>query len=542
MATEGTFIRKASGLVRTVPPIDAWIYNCLTMGWLSVVAYNIAFNPFAFPGGNQSLAILMTAAIGTSMWTTYMFIVSALPRSGVDWIAQSRFLSPWIAFPIVIGDFWYLIYWDVWAYWFATNLGMNPFFVVAGEAWKNTAFLEFGKWVVTPKGYFLIGIIFLFLMGWQLSLPIKLFASIQRYLMYAATIGMAAYIIVFLGINPTSFAQNFNGFAARFVSDPDFYHTIIDSAIQGGYNPNPGFNWYDQIGLMAMIWSLLGWAFWSAQLSGEIKSAGNLRTQNLIMNGSGWATAIAWLVVWLVFSNAVDPTFIKCAGAAAYSGLWTLPISSLNLGMYIAASDARLGAGVMAALFIIMIGLVANAYQVYYNTMVGPIRMFFAMAFDRGLPDKFTIVHSRWHTPVYVIWLACACAVIQIYLSAYLPEVAPVFLPAALSSGCIPYTFTSLAGALMPWRGKAIYEASPAAKYRVGPIPLVTITGLISVVFNITMIYYWLTNPALGINPASMVFVFFFYILGFVWFIYWRWHRKRQGIDLSLSFKLVPPD
>jgi len=270
MATEGTFIRKASGLVRTVPPLDAWIYNCLTMGWLSVAAYNLPFNPFAFPGGNQSIAILMTAAIGTSMWTTYMFIVSALPRSGVDWIAQSRFLSPWIAFPIVVGDFWYLIYWDVWGYWFATNLGMNPFFVVAGEAWKNTALMDFGKWVITPKGYFLVGIIFLFLMGWQLSLPIKLFASIQRYLMYAATIGMAVYIIVFLGVNPTSFAENFNGFAARFVSDPDYYHTIINSAIQGGYNPNPGFSWYDQIGLMAMIWSLLGWAFWSAQLSGEI--------------------------------------------------------------------------------------------------------------------------------------------------------------------------------------------------------------------------------------------------------------------------------
>ena len=168
--------------------------------------------------------------------------------------------------------------------------------------------------------------------------------------------------------------------------------------------------------------------------------------------------------------------------------------------------------------------------------------MFFAIAFDRGLPDKFAIVHSRWHTPVYVIWLACACAVIQIYLSAYMPEVAPVFLPAALSSGCIPYTFTSLAGAVMPWRGKAIYEASPAAKYKLGPIPLITITGLISVIFNITMIYYWLTVPALGISPASMIFVFFFYVVGLVWYVYWRWHRKRQGIDLSLSFKLVPPD
>jgi hypothetical protein len=180
-------------------------------------------------------------------------------------------------------------------------------------------------------------------MGWQLALPIKLFASIQRWLMYAATLALIVFIAVFLNTNPSSFTQTFNGFASRFVSDTDYYHTVINTALASGYDPNPPFSWYDQIGLMAMIWSLLGWAFWSAQLSGEIKGAGNLRVQNLVMNGSGWATAIAWLVVWLVFSNAIDPTFIKCAGAAFYAGEWGIPISSINLGMYVAATDAALG-------------------------------------------------------------------------------------------------------------------------------------------------------------------------------------------------------
>jgi hypothetical protein len=94
----------------------------------------------------------------------------------------------------------------------------------------------------------------------------------------------------------------------------------------------------------------------------------------------------------------------------------------------------------------------------------------------------------------------------------------------------------------MPFTGKALYEVSPAAKYKIGKIPLITLLGSISVIFNITMAYYWLTVPALGINPSSMIFVIAAYIVGLAWYVFWRAYRKRQGIDFSLAFKLVPPD
>lgn len=542
MAEKGVFIRKASGLVREVAPIDAWIYNCLTMGWLSVIAYNVVVNVAIFPGGNHSAAILMTAVLGTFMWTTYIFITTAMPRSGVDWIAQSRFISPWVAAPIVIGDFWYLVYWDVWAYWFATFLGLQPFLTVLGAATNNPSISSFAEWLITPKGLFIVGMIYLFLMGWQLSLPIRLFAKIQRGLMFFATLAIIVMYVVFAMTPNSVFIQRFNMFAEAFGAGADYYHAVIQKASEIT-NLNPGFRWYDQIGLMVLIWSLLGWAFWSAQLSGEIKGADKLRVQNFVMNGSGWATAIAWLIAWLLISRSAGEEFMKAAGILGFSGEWKLPVAPY-LACYLAGATMAPGFGtlIIVVLLILVLGLLCNAYQVYYNTMVGPIRMFFAMAFDRALPDIFSRVHRRWHTPVYLVWLACACAVIQIYLSAYMPEVAPVFLPASLSSGCIPYFFTSLAGALMPYTGKPIYEASPAAKYKLGPIPLVTITGAISCVFNATMAYYWLTVPELGINPASMVFVLIAYVIGFVYYVIWRAYRKRQGINLDLAFKVIPPD
>ena len=277
--------------------------------------------------------------------------------------------------------------------------------------------------------------------------------------------------------------------------------------------------------------------------SGEIKSADRIKTQNLIMNGSGWATAVVWLVAWLVLKYSAGEEFIKAAGVLFFKGQWALPIMPLG-ALYVAGATMRQGFGtlIFVALIILALGLLCNGYQVYYNTMVGPIRMFFAMAFDRALPDVFSKVHSKWHTPVYLIWLASAVAAIQIWMSAYLPSVAPMFMPAALGSGAIPYFFTSLAGALMPFTGKSIYEASPAAKYKIGSIPLVTVFGLISCVFNATMVYYWLTVPQLGINPGSMIFVLICFVVGLFYYIIWRAYRKRQGVNLDLAFKVIPPD
>jgi len=522
---------------------DAWMYNCLTMGWLSVAAFNIFYNPAVFPGANQTLAILMTAALGTSMWTTYVFLSTAIPRSGVDWIAQSRFLTPWIAFPVVIGDFFYLIYWDVWAYWFATFLGLQPFFTFAGLAFNSSMLTGLANYLITPPGYFTIGLILMLFMGWQLVGPITFFAKIQRWLMLFATIALVIFIAGYAVIGHQLFVTNFNQLASRFIPDHDYYDTVISTAAKSGYVANPGFNWYDQIGQMALIWSLLGWAFWSAQLAGEIKSAEKLKAQHFMINGSGWITAIAWLVVWVVVENSAGSDFIKSSVTLYNAGTWALPIAPY-MGLYFAVMDPYLGWLGMTALFLFTLGLLCNAYQVYFNTMVGPIRMGFAMAFDRGLPDAFTRIHKKWRTPVYVVALAWVLALFIIYISAYAPSTAPVFLPASLSSGTIPYAVTSLAGALMPFTGKALYEVSPAAKYKIGKIPLITVLGSISVIFNVTMAYYWLTVPALGISGGiwTLVFVLAAYIVGLAWYVFWRAYRKRQGIDFSLAFKMVPPD
>ncbi len=65
------------------------------------------------------------------------------------------------------------------------------------------------------------------------------------------------------------------------------------------------------------------------------------------------------------------------------------------------------------------------------------------------------------------------------------------------------FTISCLAAALLPYRAKALYEASPGAKYTLGGIPLVTIFGAIGFVFGLWAMVMFLTNPAYVIKGSG---------------------------------------
>ncbi len=522
------------------------MFNLLTMAILSGAAYSLGTAPASFPGGNLVLGILLTAVLGTFMWTTYVLLSVSVPRSGADWVFQSRILAPSVAAAIIIGDIFYLIYWVVFGTFFAAAGGIGPFFTLIGTFYAIPSLATFGTWVSSGTGwsFFIIGLILLFFAGWQLILPIRLYARVQWFLMGSVLAGIIVVLVAFAATPQNVFIADFNKFAMQWVpNDPDYYHTVITQATNGGANTSASFNWYDQIGIMPIAWSLLGWAFWSAQFNGEIKQANDVKRQNIIMNGSGWFCAVVWILFAYFMINMAGSQFVIAASTLTFSGSFAIPIGAY-LTTYIAAlGGSTLTPLLLIALFIIMLAFIMNGYQIFYNTIGGPVRMGFMMAFDRMLPDAFGKVSDRWASPVNFTLLALVIAAAQLWAAAFYPSVAPLIIPASLSSGAIPYSFTCLAGALLPYRQKEIFQASPAAKYKVGPVPLITITGIVGMLFNIAMIYYWLTVPALGLtNYNVLIFILAAYVVGAVWYFAFKAYRKKQGIDVSLAFKTIPPD
>src|SRR3970040_1569606 len=93
------FVRKSSGLVRVMSPSSAFVYNILTMGLIFPWTYLWA--PGALPGGRLVEGILLAMILEIPIALAYVWLSTALPRSGGDYVFQSRVLGGGIGFTLV---------------------------------------------------------------------------------------------------------------------------------------------------------------------------------------------------------------------------------------------------------------------------------------------------------------------------------------------------------------------------------------------------------------------------------------------------------
>ncbi len=148
----------------------------------------------------------------------------------------------------------------------------------------------------------------------------------------------------------------------------------------------------------------------------------------------------------------------------------------------------------------------------------------------------------RFRSPVnaHLLYFILGCAVIIGYN--YLGWWFSMTLGVTLACGYV-FVISCLAAALLPYRAKPLYDASPGAKYTLGGFPLVTVFGAIGFVFGLLALVAFLTNSAYGLTGTTpyivVAGVFLVCLVG-----YWigRAYNKGRGIDVNYAFLEVPPE
>ena len=192
--------------------------------------------------------------------------------------------------------------------------------------------------------------------------------------------------------------------------------------------------------------------------------------------------------------------------------------------------------------FLMIIGILLNCLQIVFNVIVGWTRVSVAMSIDGVFPKFISAVNERTHTPVnahlvFLIWGGVIYSYVYNFVPGYI-----TYTLAMTAVATVLYIGTSLGGALFPWTRKQVYDTSPAAKYKVAGIPLITICGVIATVFSVWMLYWYMTVPGLGVaNPTSELVMLAIFLFWVAYYFIRRWWLKRVGIDLELAFKEVPP-
>ena len=277
-------------------------------------------------------------------------------------------------------------------------------------------------------------------------------------MIFWGTILCFATVFIVLFTTPASeFVQRLNAFAVASGGAPNFYETAVAAVQNAGIDLHPPFSLLATLLVAPIAWTSLQWATYSAQQNGEIKDARSFQSQTFIMVGSLVATGLLLALLAVGLERVAPPEFLTVAGAGYWSLIGEANINGFNLWPPIIA--VALTASPLVVL-IIGLGYLLNGFQIVCNCYIGMTRVLVAMSLDRLLPEWFSKVDEKLHTPVNA-HLAYFLASIPVIL-AYNLVPGWVGLTLGVTFGCgYVFVLTCIAGALLPYRAKELYEASP---------------------------------------------------------------------------------
>jgi basic amino acid/polyamine antiporter, APA family len=537
-AAPEVFVRKASGLVRVMSPSSAFVYNILTMGLIFPWTYLWA--PGALPGGQLVWGILLAMVLEVPIAFAYVWLSTAMPRSGGDYVFQSRIFGGGVGFTVVMSGYviW-ILQWVALSGWLLAYLGFAPLFTGLGAYLNSSTMTNIGAWFVTPWGIIITSIVNALASLVLLVSGFRNYVRFQWVMFVGTLLAFATMLFVLFTAAPNLVPGQLDKFSVAVGGPADFYNSAVNATKAAGIDLNPSFSFLATLLIAPIAWTSLQWATYSAEQNGEIKDARSFSSQVKIILGSLIATGLLLAVLAVAVEHAIGDQFLTVAGAGYWSGVSQATINGSWLWPNLIA--VALSASPLVVL-LIGIGYILNSFQIVNNCYIGMTRVMVAMSLDRLLPEWVSRVNDRLHTPVnaHLVYFLASIPVILLY-NLY-GGWAALTLGVTFACGYV-FVVTALAGALLPYRAKDLYEASPGAKYTLGGIPWVTIMGGIGFVTGGIMVMLFMLNSQLGLTSTlAYSVVAAILIVSALWYLGVKYVQRQRGINVEFAFKEIPPE
>jgi APA family basic amino acid/polyamine antiporter len=529
----GVFSRSASGLIRVAGTWDVFIYNVGLVSIGIAIAFNQYYGPSLYPGAMVWVSTLLAALGMVAAATTFYFWSVIFPRSGGVYVSLSRSTHPSLAFVFSVVETMVLLYYGALAASLIVTVGLSSFFATVGSIGGSDTLVRWAADVAKPAGIFWIGTAILLLAGLLLATGTRRYFSVQRVLFAVALVGMLIVAIVMLFGSRSSFQSHLTSLTGL------TSERVIATAERNGFTTAPDSFWES---VKFMIWPLLPLlgAIQSVGIGGEIKKVG--RAQLLGMLGAVIGTGLVIAAFSLLADKAFGNTF---QGAISYNSISGLTNASTE-GSMGATPYFTVLAGILTDNVVLAVVVMATfaawiwfwvPAEIAYTT-----RTMIAWSFDRLAPSQLGYVSKRFHTPVVAIGISTAVSIVFMWAIAY----KSLSLLRLIEPLLIVWGVAMLAAVVFPWTGRRFYRRSPAAAYRIGPVPLMSITGAITVAFfGLAFVLLWKDEIAAGPLIASHLPTDFWIIAsvlaaGILWYVGNRIYRRRRGVDVSLAFREIP--
>jgi basic amino acid/polyamine antiporter, APA family len=531
--TPTLFLRKATGLVRGWNVRDSMIYACLATNFVTLGIYEFTFAGPAFPTGQ-----LITAVVISGIWVSFLVIaysglIVTIPRAGGDYVWQTRILGSGIGFVMAATGWWFILW--LWAPIYGNILAVQlfePLWATLGWTWPHGGYAWFG----TPTGVFIITLITIAVAGFLVSIGMAGYAKVQRWCFIGGMVGFAVIVVLLLVNSHQSFINSFNIEAQKIFGVHNAYAATNAAAHKIAYVPQSlglGPLWPSLLLVPYLMFFIL-WPNWGATLYGEIRGASDFKRVFRGMFFGLWITVGCTVIFLLLMDKTFGWNFYQNLNALDNNatpqfGIWPYPFLYASWLVHNSAFQ------------VIMILVLSLWFFGWVGTLfLSSTRVIFAAAFDRVLPDRAAEVSEKRKVPFYSLMLMLLPAVGLGALYAYNTTFHTYTLDATLVIA-VTYLFSVIAVVILPWRKPELWKASPASKIKMLGVPIVPVSGVITIGLLGFCLYEWLSRKIYGSNNVSSLFYMLaMYVLALIIFVVAHIVRRRQGIDLGLINKEIP--
>jgi amino acid transporter len=498
----------------------AFALACVGLASSGTLTY-FSFQGF-WPGAD--LVPMIAIGIGLSLIHGYTFSMmgTIAPRSAADYVIASRVIGAPIGF---------VASWGV----------MITGAVLAGAAMAflsesllpglmtNLAFIAEANGIAAaaetlaqPQTVVVVGSVLTVLVFGLAILPRNFIQTVMKIGFFA---GIAAWVLILAQLAFPS--QSFSLGWDRWMGVQS-YAERIPLATNLGMHIQPSADWLVYGGILIGFSIFFGnWI--TTYLAGEVK-----KPERTILVSSWASTLIAggiFIGSALLLRNMAPAEWFSAESflnqAQGFSGLtmpWVFFYSN------VAGPNLVVSGFILLAFTLLIINLIQMQFQYASRIIV-------AWADDRMMPAEIGSIHPTLGSPIVAVLIVAVISVFSLLVSVltgfvsnpmeYIFMLAVFQLPPSLAITILPFV-----------RPTWFAQAPKIARIKIGPIPLISLTGLVTVIYLLAVTAISLVAPVgKGVGMLSLILFGFILVTGLLWYFLYHKRQLSRNVLVDEHFK-----
>jgi amino acid transporter len=514
---------------------------------------NIIFASFisSIPGGSNPAELVPAVGIFTIVvaFEAFIFyhITHTVGRTSGDYVWLSRTINPsWAGFlmlgfvftgiPFIAVDLFFML------------STMAPSFITLGQVTNNPGLSSAASSLYFYGGSFnapeaiAIGILIIAVITAIDILRPSLGFKVLAGFVAIGTIAALVMALLFLAAGPSGVQSHLNSYLHSFGSTlyPPVSNITALSTYPSFGGGMPSFSWLGVFFLLPFVGIYMPWINNVAAFGGELKS---------IKKSALYATFLVVIVSGALLMLFSQLYISYVGGPATTYGLSQTSSTMLSVATIVAGNNPVLGWFMNLGFSLWFLAAIAQTILVISRYLLG-------MGFDRFIPTWFAKVSDRLHSPVNgLVFPAVIAAIITAFVMYY--SFISAFTTTAL--GTMYFACIGLTAVIYAYRKRAELKRTAQALIVSGVIVFIFFAILTVEFFYYPYFGVSLNNlgPAIAtgvsyLTPTGvaqpygglpwLIIIFGFWIVGVFWYSIRKRYLKGKGIDLSATYKEIPPE